>query len=57
VRNGMIACLSAAALTACSHMQVTPTGGGVYMVADRGPTVGFSAPIRQTQNVYAEANA
>jgi hypothetical protein len=38
-------------------MQVTPTGGGVFMVADRGPTVGFSPPIRQTEHVYAEANS
>lgn len=57
MRNGLIACLAAAVVAACSHMQVTPTGGGVFMVADRGPTVGFNAPIRQTQNVYAEANS
>jgi len=43
-------------LSACTSTEVVPANNDTYIVSDRGPTVGFSPPIKQTANVFSKAN-
>jgi hypothetical protein len=43
-------------LSACTSTDVIPANNDTYIVSDRGPTLGFSPPIRQTANVFSKAN-
>jgi len=43
-------------ISACASTGVVPADKDTYIVAERGPTVGFSRPIRQTASVYRQAN-
>ena len=43
-------------IAGCANTGVVPANGNTYIVSDRGPTVGFSQPIRQTANVFKQAN-
>ena len=40
----------------CTSTGVVPADKDTYIVSDRGPTVGFSPAIRQTANVFKQAN-
>jgi len=50
------ALLLLAAISACASTGVVPADKDTYIVSERGPTVGFSRPIRQTASVYKQAN-
>jgi hypothetical protein len=43
-------------LSACTSTDVIRANNDTYIVSDRGPTLGFSPPIRQTANVFSKAN-
>jgi hypothetical protein len=43
-------------ISACASTGVVPADRDTYIVSERGPTVGFSPPIRQTASVYKQAN-
>ena len=42
-------------LVACTSSGIVHMDRDTYMVSERGPTVGFSPPIRQTASVYRQA--
>jgi hypothetical protein len=44
------------ALSACASTGIVPADRDTFIVSERGPTVGFSPPIRQTASVYRQAN-
>jgi hypothetical protein len=46
----------ACALASCASTGIVPADGNTFIVSDRGPTLGFSPPIRQTAKVFKEAN-
>lgn len=52
----ILAIASAFLIVGCANTGVVPANGDTYIVSDRGPTVGFSPPIRQTANVFKQAN-
>jgi hypothetical protein len=43
-------------ISACASTGVVPADRDTYIVSERGPTVGFSRPVRQTASVYRQAN-
>jgi hypothetical protein len=43
-------------LAGCTSSGIVHMDRDTYMVSERGPTVGFSPPIRQTASVYRQAN-
>ena len=54
--HGRAVLASALLVASCANTGVVPANGDTYIVSDRGPTVGFSPPIRQTANVFKQAN-
>jgi hypothetical protein len=48
--------LTVCLLTGCTSVGISRADHDTYIVSERGPTLGFSPPIRQTASVYRQAN-